>query len=612
MKISREVSGLVSQAIGRLTSAKDRARHVGSLLHFENEEICRGSRLTYILHTGGSIFADSGGSAATYELSEQVDTIDAFISHNWSVPRWKKFTILSMYFNYVPAVVLSLMVMLTLFILTVTDVLPQFEFNGAESDDGLARRGFRPRRNHHPGPWAPGHTPAPPQHPLNQPRRLQEEDEKDFSGIWCQAISAPVFIFVLFTWHEIRQRLCFRQQEPYVFLDKTCIHQTDAELKKDGIMHLGAFLDKSYKMIIIYTDVYLHKLWTVYEVASFLCLHPVRDMVLYPVQFAFAVLCSIGLCYVCILSQWILVLFGPKWELFGYSTMCLVAHILLRPWSYIQAQVHRQVHDFDVHDTMCFCEDDRALVYANIAGFMAHFDVVNKYASQETALSAFNSLVRQALPGAISESLGTIGLRYGWVTIALVLTLLPKEIDRLAARLLKFDDLTSWDIFIEVSHSVSLVWCVCPLYIAAGAIVSRKCLNNGKLCDCMMVAIGFLSTNCMAFGLIWAIKDLKNLAFDNPEDGTSLIPIIALQLFLAICTVFTYSSRAQNFIRTLISRKAEPDADLPATTFLGVAFSAVSASSDNIPWGPASTVTSTISKHPDIQIVGKRKGLERE
>merc|ERR1719506_1574523 len=55
-----------------------------------------------------------------------------------------------------------------------------------------------------------------------------------------------------------------------VFLDKTCIHQTDISLKRAGVLKLGAFLTSSSRMLILYSDVYLKKLWTVYEVACFL------------------------------------------------------------------------------------------------------------------------------------------------------------------------------------------------------------------------------------------------------------------------------------------------------------------------------------------------------
>merc|ERR1740121_2482032 len=68
-----------------------------------------------------------------------------------------------------------------------------------------------------------------------------------------------------------------------VFLDKTCIHQTDLERQRRGILKLGAFLRSSKKMVAIYSDLYLTKLWTVYEIACFLALHPVSQLVVIPI-----------------------------------------------------------------------------------------------------------------------------------------------------------------------------------------------------------------------------------------------------------------------------------------------------------------------------------------
>merc|ERR1712007_392590 len=54
------------------------------------------------------------------------------------------------------------------------------------------------------------------------------------------------------------------------FLDKTCIHQTNQVLKRQGIRHLADFLENSNRLLVVYTDEYLKRVWTVYELASFL------------------------------------------------------------------------------------------------------------------------------------------------------------------------------------------------------------------------------------------------------------------------------------------------------------------------------------------------------
>jgi hypothetical protein len=89
---------------------------------------------------------------------------------------------------------------------------------------------------------------------------------------WCQVVGSGVFLLVLFCWQEVGRLSTCRGQ--LLFLDRACINQLDDDLKQRGIEHLAAFVYYSWSMLICYSDEYLQRLWTVYEVASFLMLHP--------------------------------------------------------------------------------------------------------------------------------------------------------------------------------------------------------------------------------------------------------------------------------------------------------------------------------------------------
>jgi hypothetical protein len=91
-------------------------------------------------------------------------------------------------------------------------------------------------------------------------------------------------MITLFTYQEWRLWLT-GWHGPAVFLDKTCIHQTDHDLQINGIRKLGAFLKSSRCMVVLYGKEYLQKLWTVYEVASFLTLRPGSQIWVIPVYF---------------------------------------------------------------------------------------------------------------------------------------------------------------------------------------------------------------------------------------------------------------------------------------------------------------------------------------
>ena len=73
-------------------------------------------------------------------------------------------------------------------------------------------------------------------------------------------------------------------------LHKVCIHQTDGNLMKKGVAHLGVVLFFTGQLLILESDDYMKRLCTVYELATFLSQHPKNRIVMLPVnlpQYAF-------------------------------------------------------------------------------------------------------------------------------------------------------------------------------------------------------------------------------------------------------------------------------------------------------------------------------------
>merc|ERR1719382_858670 len=69
----------------------------------------RGARVATALHKGAQIFSnDRPCLAEHFALSEPVDYIDSFISHNWSTSRHRKFLVLLLHFNSGPAIALAI------------------------------------------------------------------------------------------------------------------------------------------------------------------------------------------------------------------------------------------------------------------------------------------------------------------------------------------------------------------------------------------------------------------------------------------------------------------------------------------------------------------------
>ena len=63
---------------------------------------------------------------------------------------------------------------------------------------------------------------------------------------------------------------------PTMFLDKMCFHQSDARLKEEGIRHLDKFVANSHSFVILQSEEYLERLWTVYELGTEIIILPVN------------------------------------------------------------------------------------------------------------------------------------------------------------------------------------------------------------------------------------------------------------------------------------------------------------------------------------------------
>jgi len=199
-----------------------------------------------------------------------------------------------------------------------------------------------------------------------------------------------------------------------VFLDKVCIHQTDKDIQRKGIEKLGAYLCNSERMVIVYTDVYLKKLWTIYEVAAFLCLHPVDKMVVIPalLPLVSAVIPTIVIWFVGCLNL-MSILWGLKSALWlplaVFGLIGIAVTVLSRKWGREAGKIHDTLTNFRVQECVCFCEDDRSFVYRNIVKFMKAVEAIDSQESEEEGLEAFNELVRGKVRQALLYSIGERG-----------------------------------------------------------------------------------------------------------------------------------------------------------------------------------------------------------
>lgn len=334
---------------------------VSALLTFDdNNELLRCVPLATVLRCGGRILSGSAGDAATYALSRPVHHIEAFISHNWAVPRKRKFLTLSMYYNFNKAALLTFVLVCLLGLGNASGMCPCIDLPGMGYSYGLL----------------------------------------------STLLGIPVFILLMFFYHDFAS--LFGLVGPAVFLDKACIDQVDRGRQRRGIEKLGAFICKSDRMVVIYTDLYLRKLWTVYEVASFLSLHPVDKMEIVPVYQAVMFCVSLTILYLYTAATLIsLHLFESNIVMQILALpLGIIYFFCVRMWARAWTANWSRLANFTVQDCSCFCEDDRPLVYKNVAALMRASEVVPRWAPDERALDAFDTLVRNELADAFSSAMG--------------------------------------------------------------------------------------------------------------------------------------------------------------------------------------------------------------
>ena len=187
----------------------------------------RGVPTNIVLRQRAKLLSNAGGSKATYELSKPTDHLGAFVSHNWSVSRRRKWLALSLHFNFWSALFSGMLTATILCAATSMGCLPLVSVD----------------------------------YPIGV-----------YHAIYCRVFGFLSFQAVLLFGPDLLPGWLMRSEE--VFLDKVCIHQVDLALQRQGIESLGGFLFYSWSMAVLYTGTYTKKLWTVYEMACFLCLHP--------------------------------------------------------------------------------------------------------------------------------------------------------------------------------------------------------------------------------------------------------------------------------------------------------------------------------------------------
>jgi len=377
------------------------------------------------------------------------------------VPRFLKFLSLAVYFNSVPAALGSAAVLIITLSVTSLLPLPVIVFDS--------------------------HTQA------------------IVSRIFC----IPIFLCVLFWYRDVCHALGI--QGCLAFLDKTCIHQVDKAIQRLGIEKLGAYLYGSKAMIILYTDSYLQKLWTVYELATFLAVKPLNKLHVVPVLLPMVWIIGLLIMYASGLVA-LLIATGYKFAS-GVLIGGLVPSILfvpaLRRWAHDLERIPQRLANFTCDGLLCMYEDDRRLVYGNIVELMKAAGLVETTASEAQALHAFELMVQNLLPAALAIRVGRVGFSYSMPATLAIALLLPWFVDSIAG-------LPPWRFVVRrasmlIGHALGTI----PLLIAVWMWLARHWLQLSGCKEYVFLFVIWAAGIIMSTVMMGCLQMLSTWAKDS-------------------------------------------------------------------------------------------------
>lgn len=495
---------------------------------FKDPTLLRGMSSAKVLAGRGGVLNDNCGDASTFAMSRVVSEIDVFISHNWSTPRPKKFRVLCLCFNLVPALLLTLLMGMVFAMLQAFGQLPLLDL---VTDSGASYQTA----------------------PYNM-------------------VFGTVFFFaILFHWHDVRN--LFRIQGPSAFLDKACIDQVDAVRKRQGIESLAAFIRHSRSMTVVYSESYLQKLWTVYELAAFMTLQPKDKLTVVPVFLADVLVMGMTLLLSISLLDTIsdlpaihqalqdagLWFSGYLLNLMLVVPSAVIFCKLWRQWLHELNSINQQAQSFSVANGVCFKEEDRPIIQRSIARFMKGLEIVGKEASEAEALEAFNHKVHHEIPIVLEMSVGRVGILYRHACV-IFLPLALGTLDYVSEAINEGETVSM--IALRVASGGTTYLAVYPAILATVSLMMWLSL---KLKNCILICMSYVFTGLLSVVAAIVLTDISGeLRIGALHSTGGLCAFLAFCLAMFLLVAFLYrptviAPRAMgstSFMATLTTRTA--------------------------------------------------------
>eukprot|EP00930_Biecheleria_cincta_P004444 TRINITY_DN10535_c0_g1_i1.p1 TRINITY_DN10535_c0_g1~~TRINITY_DN10535_c0_g1_i1.p1 ORF type:complete len:581 (-),score=71.63 TRINITY_DN10535_c0_g1_i1:89-1831(-) len=300
------------------------------LFDLEDATLLRGIDFGAVLSRRGNILCSSQPVQGNFQKSKPVEVLDAFLSHNWDTPWWSKFLCLCTHRNHGIAFMTVMLLASGIVLLDAADQLRYWE-------------------------------------------RIRGTEIVKI-GPWNTLLCTPCYWAVVLS--DARRWLqCTRLgwSDACIFLDAACINQEDPQRRKQGIQAIPAFVLRSLAMIAVLTPLYLQKVWTVFELMTFIALrHTGKNLHVEPAllarsKFVGSIILFVG----CNFFAGVQYAFPQRmdllnWKFFVMGMPLLMVVIFLiqaiRAWGKELQGLRARAHDFDFDTALCGVEADRGLL----------------------------------------------------------------------------------------------------------------------------------------------------------------------------------------------------------------------------------------------------------
>jgi len=384
--------------------------------------------------------AADGAADALYALSDKSARADAFISHSWSDHPTLKWLALSYYANMNRAVAASLVTCLALLAVLLVH----------SRGDVLA-----------------------------------------YGGAWWLLpifLSAPLVAFVLALGGGGRRRW---------WLDKLCVHQRDASLRAAGIRKLPNHLARSNRLVVLHSEAYFSRLWTSFEVATFLAARRADCVDVVPLWLPPLVLAAmasdiVGSALFMPVANRVTPALVARLGPFGMLLAMLIAFpmayffaigpVVLAARARIRArrEARDQIRDFRLTRAACSDERDRPLIEARVAALYVHRD--DPVGAFEEAVRGLGEFARPSGSATSFREAALPMLPFAWSTIANVLNCDGSSCDR-GAEALGFDETTGFMIAHALA-GLSALLCSFTLYPLIWRLIARDRRGQLRYASC--------------------------------------------------------------------------------------------------------------------------------